>query len=477
MQALRPYTRTFSKRKLDFAESKPVQVVPLLQTQKRFRKRDSGVSREVRVEELGNTPPLKDEELKTQSKCTFTYRRRSSRDISVKNVDHGLAACESGFRSPVAGNGECEELSEQDTRSISPSKAFPSCLQIVACSKDDSAGADIRSNQSLSECADTYSSGLKAVTCSLSASDLLDHSEINALSVPRVDTAILYEGPYPAYPRPLPEECAEVLRRLSSLHGPLEEYAHHKAERSSAKVLKLEYRKAEHEKDTLDGPVSTELLPKGRRIPRSVLDSLVATILSQNTTEANSRRAFASLKMKFPTWESVYNADPKAVEDAIRCGGLAEIKSTRILNILKTLHEERGKLCLEYVHQLSTDEIKYELSRFKGVGPKTIACVLMFHLQHNEFPVDTHVFRITKMLGWVPVQADREKAYLHLNHRIPDHLKFDLHCLLVTHGKRCPRCAKGGRAQRPADGPCPLVDLNSKCIETSQDVHYGKLEL
>lgn len=292
-----------------------------------------------------------------------------------------------------------------------------------------------------------------------------------------VDTAILYQGPFPSFPRPSQEECSEVCDRLSRLHGPLEEYAKHKVVRTTEKqVLALEFHKEGDSKtirDVLDGPSSssagsTDVSSSGHpRERRTVLDSLVGTMLSQNTTDTNSRRAFASLKAKFPTWESVYSADPKAVEDAIRCGGLAEIKTARILNILKALEQERGKLCLEYVRHMSVDEVKLELSRFKGVGPKTIACVLMFHLQQNEFPVDTHVFRITKMLGWVPEKADREKAYLHLNHRIPNHLKYDLHCLLVTHGKRCPRCAKGGRMQKPADGPCPLVNLKSMCIEAS----------
>lgn len=41
------------------------------------------------------------------------------------------------------------------------------------------------------------------------------------------------------------------------------------------------------------------------RVRKTVLDSLVCTILSQNTTDNNSRRAFDSLKQAFPTWEEV----------------------------------------------------------------------------------------------------------------------------------------------------------------------------
>ena len=61
--------------------------------------------------------------------------------------------------------------------------------------------------------------------------------------------------------------------------------------------------------------------------------------------------------------------------------------------------------------------------RFKGVGSKTVACVLMFCLGSHEFPVDTHVWRIAKSLGWVPGAASREDTYEHLNRRVPDDIK------------------------------------------------------
>ena len=67
----------------------------------------------------------------------------------------------------------------------------------------------------------------------------------------------------------------------------------------------------------------------------SVLDSLVGTILSQNTTDKTSHKAFASLKRSFPTWESVRTGDPTKVAESIKVGGLSEIKTGRIQNILQ----------------------------------------------------------------------------------------------------------------------------------------------
>ena len=175
--------------------------------------------------------------------------------------------------------------------------------------------------------------------------------------------------------------------------------------------------------------------------PVSVLDHLVRTMLSQNTTDATSIRAFRELKRRFPEWEAVRTADSADVADAIRVGGLADIKTERIKAVLNYLYEERdGALCLDYLHDLPDDEVKALLTSFKGVGPKTVSCVLLFALRRADFPVDTHVWKIAMALRWIPKSATREQAYELLNGPggIPDDIKFDLHVLLVEHGKAVP---------------------------------------
>ncbi|XP_042409704.1 putative DNA glycosylase At3g47830 [Zingiber officinale] len=240
--------------------------------------------------------------------------------------------------------------------------------------------------------------------------------------------------PYADLLFPTSEQCQAVRDALLAHHGFPQEFA--------------KYRR------------STDSLDEGGDARETVLDGLVSTLLSQNTTESNSRRAFESLKTAFPTWDQALVADTKLVEDAIRCGGLAVTKAASIKNILRALKEKRGEICLEYLRSLSVDEIKAELSKFKGIGPKTVACVLMFQLQRDDFPVDTHVFRITRDIGWIPIKANREQAYIHLNNKIPNHLKFDLNCLLVTHGRLCHRCSVRRGNQNTEDGPqvsCPLT--------------------
>ncbi|KAK1433798.1 hypothetical protein QVD17_10715 [Tagetes erecta] len=241
--------------------------------------------------------------------------------------------------------------------------------------------------------------------------------------------------PYPNYLRPTPDDCHAVRDDLLAFHGFPQQFAKYREQRLNT------------DENTSISPTDT------------VLDGLVSTILSQNTTDANSQRAFSSLKSALPTWEDVLAADSKCIEDAIRCGGLAPTKASCIKNMLNCLLEKRGKLCLEYLRDLSVDEIKTELSQFKGIGPKTVACVLMFNLQQDDFPVDTHIFQIAKAIGWVPIEADTKKTYVHLNKRIPNELKFDLNCLLFTHGKACRTCIKKeDNKQKKESGSCPLLN-------------------
>ena len=143
----------------------------------------------------------------------------------------------------------------------------------------------------------------------------------------------------------------------------------------------------------------------------AVLNSLVRTILSQNTTDITSQRAFNNMRAEFgAAKDGSASVDYVAVRDcaverlaaSVRVGGLADIKAGRIQVILRTLTEEQHGSCevgasaptLEHLRLLPDEEIKQYLSRFKGVGPKTVACVLMFALGRHEFPVDTHVWQI-----------------------------------------------------------------------------------
>ena len=94
-------------------------------------------------------------------------------------------------------------------------------------------------------------------------------------------------------------------------------------------------------------------------------------------------------------------------------------------------------------------------------------------MQRAEFPVDTHVWRISRNQGWAPKHSTRETCYTHMNTRVPDKLKYDLHCLLVTHGKRCISCAATSTSFRDLFSRFSRVFLSSMyAIRCAPSEHY-----
>ncbi len=191
------------------------------------------------------------------------------------------------------------------------------------------------------------------------------------------------------------------------------------------------------------------------------LDALIETVLSQNTSDTNRDRAFQSLKSRFPSWHDVMEADTKEVADAIRSGGLADIKSARIQNILREIYRERGSLDLSFLNDLPVEEAFRFLTGFPGVGVKTASCVLLFSLGRPVFPVDTHVHRLSLRLGLVPPGTDKDGTHYLLAEVIPDGIVYQLHINMIEHGRK--RC----KARNPQCGTCLL---QPECL------YYSKAE-
>lgn len=184
------------------------------------------------------------------------------------------------------------------------------------------------------------------------------------------------------------------------------------------------------------------------------LSELVFTILSQNTSDVNRNRAWKRLKAGFPTWEEVLTADVEGIADAIRPGGLAEIKAPRIKEALWTIERERGALNLDFLKDMGVDEARDWLTSLKGVGPKTAAIVLLFSLGMPAFPVDTHVHRVSQRLGLIGPRASRGKAHVILEELLPPEIYYTFHLNMIAHGRQV--C----KAQKPR---CEICILSKHC--------------
>ena len=189
---------------------------------------------------------------------------------------------------------------------------------------------------------------------------------------------------------------------------------------------------------------------------RNPLDSLINTILSQNTNDVNRDRAYSTLRERFPSWEDVLNADVQDIADAIRVGGLANQKSVRIRDVLAWIKDTYGELNIDFICGMEPSEAIEVFSKLKGVGPKTINVVLAFACGKDVFPVDTHILRITKRLGIVPKKASATKAHQIMGDLFPEGKAFSLHINLINFGRAV--C----HARNPECDACPLTEY---CME------------
>jgi endonuclease-3 len=216
----------------------------------------------------------------------------------------------------------------------------------------------------------------------------------------------------------------------------------------------------------------TLLLEKRYGIPKKerrvdLLDTLIQTILSQNTNDRNRDTAYQRLKNRFPDWEDVLSAKAREVISAIQPGGLAEQKARRIRELLHWIKRHEGNINLSFLRKMSSEEIKKTIGHLKGIGPKTINCLLLFGLGREAFPVDTHVLRVGKRLGFIPEEIDAEKAHGWMAPLVPKGKSMSLHLNLIHFGRSI--C----KAKNPKCNICFLIE---ECLHLKKmvgQIEYG----
>lgn len=180
------------------------------------------------------------------------------------------------------------------------------------------------------------------------------------------------------------------------------------------------------------------------------LAELILTVLSQNTADTNSGRAFVQLMRRYPSWAAIADAPIEDAIATIQGGGLARQKAPRIQAILRAVREREAGFDIGFLADLPMEEARAWLRALPGVGPKTTACVLLFALGRPAMPVDTHVERVAKRLGLIPQKATPEQAHQLLEVLVDPTDYYRFHMLLIKHGRRL--CA----ARRPLCERCPL---------------------
>jgi endonuclease III len=195
---------------------------------------------------------------------------------------------------------------------------------------------------------------------------------------------------------------------------------------------------------------------------RTPIEELIAVILSQNTSDHNSAIAYKDLFKKFNSLHDIACSDEIELSRAIKRGGLSNQKAKWIKKSLRTVYEQENSYSLAFLDKLKDeDAIKY-LTSLDGVGPKSARCVLCFSMDRKVFPVDTHIFRVSKRIGLVPQNLNsREKACDFLeSYILPEH-RYNLHMVLILHGRSV--C----KARKPDCHRCPITHL---CLYYSQRI-------
>ena len=193
-------------------------------------------------------------------------------------------------------------------------------------------------------------------------------------------------------------------------------------------------------------------VPENKWTGWDVLDMLVAVILSQATSDANSDRTYDALKRRFPTWDAVLRAREQTLVETIRLGGLANQKAAVIRELLRQVKARRGSFDLSFLRALPAREAVEYLASFRGVGPKTAACTLLFACGLDVFPLDTHIFRILRRVGLIPAKCSDRFAHDVMNRLVPAGKFYSFHVNLIRHGRKL--C----RPRDPLCERCPIVE-------------------
>ena len=202
-----------------------------------------------------------------------------------------------------------------------------------------------------------------------------------------------------------------------------------------------------------------------KKLPNPI-DTLIATILSQNTNDKNSYKAYSNLKKRFKSWQEVANSPRNKIEQTIKIAGLGKQKSTSIKKFLTTLKKKNGKLNLNYIKKMNDEEILAELTSINGIGVKTASCVLLFSLDRNVCPVDTHVHRTLNRIGLVNTKS-AEKTFEKINGMLPEGVAHQFHTNLIKLGREICKPAK------PNCAVCPLLRICKFKQKNLEDVNIS----
>ncbi len=203
-------------------------------------------------------------------------------------------------------------------------------------------------------------------------------------------------------------------------------------------------------------------LPTWTKKKHNPFETLVVTIISQNTGDANTARAFETFSKRFEiSPEALAAVSLNRIETAIRVAGLYKSKARSIKQAATRVIQKFGGT-LEPILSMPTEEARKTLMQFPGVGPKTADVVLLFCAGKRTIPVDTHVNRVSKRLGFAPEKGEYEVVRRSLQALFDSADFLAVHLLFVAHGRKVCKSSHPLCSQCAVCGYCPSCGKWSK---------------
>lgn len=180
------------------------------------------------------------------------------------------------------------------------------------------------------------------------------------------------------------------------------------------------------------------------------LDELIYISLTRQTHEKNALRTWEALTAAYPTWEMLLEAPEQEVAGVIADGGFSRQKARWIQQSLRLIKERSGSLSLDFLDNLDDQKAERFLCSLPGINVKSAKCVLMYSLERDVLPVDTHVRRVSERLGLLESGLTSKRAHERLEAVVPPRHRFAYHVGAVAHGRQVCTVA------RPRCGECVL---------------------
>jgi endonuclease-3 len=206
----------------------------------------------------------------------------------------------------------------------------------------------------------------------------------------------------------------------------------------------------------------TIAVPKLVKPKNDPFETLGITIISQNTADRNTERAFENLSKQFEvTPQALSKAETSKLEACLHVGGLYKCKAKTIKTVSEIILEKfQGSL--KPVLSLPLEDARKKLTELPGVGPKTADVVLLFAANQPIIPVDTHVNRVSKRLGLTPKSGGYEEVRLSLQSLFQPKDYLPVHLLLIALGRKFCKARQSLCSECPVNTYCPSNGLGDK---------------